>query len=565
MTIGSQITGNGGFTKSGTGALALSNPANNYTGGTYFNEGILTASAVGALGDNVAGNTITIGSKAVQLQFNASGTYNQDITVTGPTIGFSGQGLIQAIGSANVVLAGTINIGGPVTAGSTFANNGSGTMTFAGPINAPAGVTIGHRLGTITYSGGGNYTLFNFLAGTALLGADNGLSTNAIIDFNIGGGSELLDLNGKNQTLAGIKVGGTAIATISNTSATPSTLTLNVANNVSLNYGATTAGVITGNLNVTKSGLGTQILPGVLSNTGGVTLNAGTLSLTASNTYTGTTTINGGRLVMGNADAIGQQAQPNPLVMAGGTLDSNGIAAINLASLSGIGGLITDSGAAAGTTTLNTSSSTNELYAGTITDGAVRALSYVKSGSGTQTLTGNSTYTGVTVVDAGTLYMNGTLTSSAVTVNTGGKFGGTSSNIGGGVTVNTGGTLAAGNSIGTLGLASVDLNGLLEVEYNTSFIDLINVAGLLNLGANSAVSFVNLGGALDGVNNYVFASYGSLTGTFSAGAAPAGYTIDYAYNNGVSSNNIALVIPEPSSLLLGGLGALALLRRRRSA
>ena len=64
---------------------------------------------------------------------------------------------------------------------------------------------------------------------------------------------------------------------------------------------------------------------------------------------------------------------------------------------------------------------------------------------------------------------------------------------------------------------------------------------------------------------YVFASYGSLSGTFGTNITglPAGYKIDYAYNDGTGSNHIALV-PEPACLAgLLSLPAILLRRRRR--
>jgi fibronectin-binding autotransporter adhesin len=185
-------------------------------------------------------------------------------------------------------------------------------------------------------------------------------------------------------------------------------------------------------------------------------------------------------------------------------------------------------------------------------------LSVSKQGSGTWVLTGNHTYSGDTLVSSGTLYINGALANSQVMV-TGGKLGGSSPNLGGGVTVASGAVLAPGNSIGTLTASAVSLGGTLEVEYGTALIDLVQVAGLLDLNG-SAVSFVDLAGALDGTSNYVFATYGSLSGVFGSGAAPSGYQIDY----GFGGNSIALVpIPEPAAILLGAISSLTLLRRRR--
>jgi fibronectin-binding autotransporter adhesin len=180
-------------------------------------------------------------------------------------------------------------------------------------------------------------------------------------------------------------------------------------------------------------------------------------------------------------------------------------------------------------------------------------------------LTGNSTYGGATLVSAGTLLVNGSLGSSAVTVSSGARVGGGGTV--GAVTVDSGAFIGAGNSIGTLTAASAQINGTLDVEFDgtgAGSIDLLAVTGNLDI-TNAILDFSLIGTPADDAA-YVLASYGSLTGSSFAsitGDLPSGYFIDYAFNNGVTSNNIALVIPEPAAMLLGSLGLLGLLRRRR--
>jgi hypothetical protein len=99
------------------------------------------------------------------------------------------------------------------------------------------------------------------------------------------------------------------------------------------------------------------------------------------------------------------------------------------------------------------------------------------------------------------------------------------------------------------------------VEYGSSPIDLLNVTGLLDI-TGGFVDFGQVGGALDGVNPYIFGSYGSLTGTFTELNVPDGYQVDYGV--GTSSVLSLAVVPEPATALLGGLGMLVLLRRRKS-
>jgi hypothetical protein len=85
---------------------------------------------------------------------------------------------------------------------------------------------------------------------------------------------------------------------------------------------------------------------------------------------------------------------------------------------------------------------------------------------------------------------------------------------------------------------------------------------LSTLYASGNIDFATAG-PLSG--DYVIANYTSLNGTFANVLdLPTGYTLDYNYN---SANEIALVAaPEPSTwaMLLGGLGMLAMFRRRRA-
>ena len=159
-------------------------------------------------------------------------------------------------------------------------------------------------------------------------------------------------------------------------------------------------------------------------------------------------------------------------------------------------------------------------------------------------------------------------------VASGATLGGTGSIGASVVTVDAGGFLAPGASIESLDVGGATINGTLAVEYQgvagagNDLIDLLNVAGGLDI-TNATLDFSDLGGTVDD-GALIFAKYGSLTGTQFAsvtGLLPANYTIDYAYNDGASSNNIALVqVPEPCSLGLAGVMLLGLcICHRRSA
>lgn len=154
--------------------------------------------------------------------------------------------------------------------------------------------------------------------------------------------------------------------------------------------------------------------------------------------------------------------------------------------------------------------------------------------------------------------------SSNVIVDAGATVGGNGT-IGGLLGVN--GTVAPGEGIGTLtGNGNAIINGTLLAEYDgtgAGSSDLLDVLGDLTLGSSSTLDLNQLGLPADDVA-YIIASYDSLSGTFANVLdLPAGYTVDYSFNDGVSSNNIAIAVPEPTGLALLGVACLGLVSRRR--
>lgn len=127
----------------------------------------------------------------------------------------------------------------------------------------------------------------------------------------------------------------------------------------------------------------------------------GLLVLSAVNTYTGKSTINGGTLRTDVADSI---ASSSDVTINGGVLDLNGHDQ-KLNKLAGTGGEVRLNGATM--TANNATIADNSTFAGDIVDGSGKS-NLTKSGDGSLTLTGSTGWTGDTHLDGGELVLDGT-------------------------------------------------------------------------------------------------------------------------------------------------------------
>jgi fibronectin-binding autotransporter adhesin len=236
-----------------------------------------------------------------------------------------------------------------------------------------------------------------------------------------------------------------------------------------------------------------------LSGSGGlVKTDLGVLSLLGANTFTGGLTILGGTVSVG-AD--------NNLGAAAGGVTLNGGALSATASFTS-GRTITVTGGL-----INTSSGVTLDLTGALTG----AGSLTKGGSGILRISGNSSgYGGVLGVSGGTLRVDGILGGSVV-VSSGARLNG----IGqvGSTTVASGGAMAPGNSIGTITVAgNLTLSGgsTYEVELNAAGqADLTHATGTVTLqsGVETAMPAAGTNYAL-GTRYTVITADGGLSGTF---------------------------------------------------
>ncbi len=269
------------------------------------------------------------------------------------------------------------------------------------------------------------------------------------------------------------------------------------------------------------------------------------------------------------------------ITASGATLD---IAGTNqtVASLTGVAGSAVTLGAGK----LTVAGSDNTTFAGSITSSGAPAVSLVKQGSGTLTLSGNSTLAGATRVEAGTLLVTGSITGTTIIDGPAAILAGTGTI---GATTLTNGTLTSGNaSMAPLTTGSLTLAGgttLFELASNGSS-DVLNVNGTVNFTAPVQLSLsfnsdlpdllsftliANDGGDVFGFAGGagLFAGATAITpGTpFSVTSGGFTETFQASYTGGDGNDLTLTVVPEPTSIvtLLGGIGALAMMRRRRRA
>jgi autotransporter-associated beta strand protein len=311
----------------------------------------------------------------------------------------------------------------------------------------------------------------------------------------------------------------------------------------------------------------------VITNTGSIIKDgAGTLSLDAANTYSGTTTItNGGTLIANVLGALPLSPRSAVSFTGGGNptlfLGASQVAA----SLNSVG-------ATTGTVTLGSNTLTVGAGSGnTDFKGSIGgAGNLIKDDASTQVLSGNNGYTGTTTVSGGTLEVQGSLSgTTGVTVSTSGTLlmNSAASNI-----VNTtatvamaGGTLAFGNAANqtqNLGALTLTANSTLDFGVGGGN-DKFHFASFVNTTGTLAITnwLGNDAGGTDGAHDrLVFTgSFTDFTSSFTQSQISFNGTSGYAAIDFGSTYEI-VPVPEPATTaLIGSIALCALIgyRERR--
>ncbi|HMP58783.1 MAG TPA: autotransporter-associated beta strand repeat-containing protein [Gemmatales bacterium] len=350
ITFSGVISGSGSLTKQGGGTLILTG-ANTYAGGTTVSGGTLQIGAGGATGaivGNIANNS--------GVTFNRS----DDLTFSG-TISGSGSLLKNGAGKLTLTADNSFAGGTLILAGTLQLGNGGATGSIAGDIGN-FGALIFNRTGSMDYSG---------------VISQNGTLTQQAGTLRLGGAN----------TYTGLTTISSGVLTIGTGGATGS-IAGNVLNNSTLIFNRTADYSYGGNI----SGSGSIFK-----------VNTNTLTLTGTNTYAGTTHIEGGTLVFSSGASLGSGGT---IRISGGTLRWG---AGNTTDLSARTFFI-DAGGATLDTNVN-----NITFASAIGNGGTGALT--KVGTGTLILAGNNSYTGGTTISAGTLQIGGGGTTGSVSGN----------------------------------------------------------------------------------------------------------------------------------------------------
>jgi fibronectin-binding autotransporter adhesin len=566
-TFDGTVTGEGVFTKNGSGTLTL--------GGTialapsptldYFvqaNSGTLDITGTGSLTAELIQNFATL--------TNAG-------TITVDTI-------LQSFGT--LTNTGTIAGSGVTQNFATFDNNGGtmgalqslgGTATNSGTINGPV-----QTFASFTSTGIINGSLSNFATALVenqvngeLANLQNGATvtltgtTTGITNYNGAIGS-LFDLANFSTTVGALNGSGGTIEIGT------ATLTID-----SLASSADHSGVISGSGPVIKTGSGEQVLRGVNTYTGLTTVSGGTLAIADTGSLTGAVLNNA---TFNNSGTIGGLLTNDGTATNGGTLSggvvntgnfsSSGTISVGLqnsgtASISGpidgyltnsgtvtalgtIGGITTITQTAPGVLDLDIYAVTAETLTGdgtidvaggslTLTGNASNTFSGVftgagdltKGGTGTLTLTGDSTRVGMTTITAGTLQVG--------TGGASGSLGAGSIAVDGALVFFTTGDHTIG---GLTGSGSVAQNGAGRLVLNGTNTPGSDFTGQIDVNAGTVVVDGTVGDATNGLARMVIATNALLEGsgsflgdvdmtaggTFRPGNSPGTFTIggDYA-------------------------------------
>ena len=475
FTGGGSISGSGSLLMSGSGILTISN-ANSYTGGTTISNGRIVVDDSGQMALGVGTVTLAGGILEIGLKSSTATVGLSNINVTAnSTLQFDGAGsfAFNILNALTGSPGATLTIYGYLNNSATpdrirlygiFTNNapiviaGAGDEVEIAPYNTTNGYQVYNGVisgtkGRFVPRGAGSviFNAANTFNDSTVNANDNGPSGYSVLlsSGNVGVGADsvsssppAIDSSPLGTGILGIKVGNeggtcslfasggahTVANLIAYTSATnTATLTLSGSNNLTLAGSFTLSGADgTGNTNRTINVNNTALttISGVISDAGLgcgiIKIGSRTLVLSATNTYTGPTTVSNGTLL------VNGQIDTNTVTVAGGTLGGSGtvLGPVTVSS----GGTLAPGTSAIGTLTISNSLTLNgnlffkvnkSLSPSQSNDIAVVTGTLTSSGIGTLTVT-NAGPTALVVGDKFKLFSNAVVNGSTLGVSGGG-------------------------------------------------------------------------------------------------------------------------------------------------
>jgi autotransporter-associated beta strand protein len=315
LTLIGLVCGTGGITLTGTGTLTLTNgTTESYTGATIVNGGTLAL-----FGQNSGTSAIY---KSSGLTINNGGT-----------VMVSSDNALAGSGGTLGALPVTINAGGILTSSSS-ADGGAGTSTHIRGLLTLDGGTLANG-GTGNQLAYGSWDLDDgvvIVAGSSLVSVISAVNvvpnqTGGTV-FNVGLSGATPDLDVQGSLIHGTSQGDTGIIKQGaglmqldgvNTYTGPTTIsagTLTITSSGQL--GGTTGaygGLVTNNGILNYNSSGAQTFSGAIKGTGVLNINNGTVTLAASNTYSGATTVASGA----NLTIFSGSTSLSAITMAGST------------------------------------------------------------------------------------------------------------------------------------------------------------------------------------------------------------------------------------------------------
>ncbi|HLX62659.1 MAG TPA: PKD domain-containing protein [Planctomycetota bacterium] len=579
-------------------------PGDLIIGGTAAGQTANSAQVMLLIGDCIADTSNVSIQPDGQLNLNGSSEVIGTLIGTGSVDTGAGGTNTLTVGNAT-----NYNWGGSIIGSGGLTKIGTGMMTFDTTSSATYGGLTTVAAGTMAL----NSNTATIVPAALQIGDGSGAVNSAVVRLlqlsEISNSSDvsiladgLLDLNGFNETVGTTTLTGgnitlgagnlfTGLLTMNSATISSTTGTLNLLGNIVAPAGSAAGSTITAPISLNGATRTMTInsgnvqpelaITGIISNGGssaGILKNGtGTLDLlgSASNTFTGTTTIDKGVLRMNTS--VGTILQ-GPIVIGNNVdaansailreLNSSDVAPastilINASGLfdlndhsDSVGPLSGTGNIALGTAMLSISGDATS----TTFDGLVSGTGGIaKFGTGTQTFTKNNTYTGLTLVTGGVLAINGTQVSNVLA--TAGTLAGTGSV--GTLTASGTGTVAPGNSgPGTLSSGNLALSAgsTFAVDITPGGADMINVTGSVTLAGTLALNAPGYA-ATAGTKIVIIANDGAdaVSGMFAAtppgSIVPGGTQMFMISYTGGTGNDVELTVQNIAPVISSAANA----------